>query len=57
MFNTDKCKGMEIAEQKREHDLDKVGIQESFQKKTAKIGCKVGEYAWIGESRKGDKTL
>ena len=30
-------------------------IQESWEKEGGEIGCKVGEYAWIGDKRKGQK--
>ena len=38
---------------KSKRDLDIVGIQESWEKEGGEIGCKVGEYAWIGQKRKG----
>ena len=30
-----------------------MGIHETWEKEGGDIGCKVGEYAWIGKKRKG----
>lgn len=32
-----------------------VGIQESRSNIEADVGCKVGEYAWIGKQKKGQE--
>ena len=37
-------------------DLDIVGIQDSWEKEGGEIGCKVGEYAWIGKKIKGQES-
>ena len=33
-----------------------MGIQDSWEKEGGKVGCKVGEYAWIGKKRKGQDS-
>ena len=52
-FATDERKRIEIAQQVRKRDLDIVGVQESWEKEGAEIGCKVEEYAWMGKKRMG----
>ena len=54
-FATDERKRMEIVGQVRRHDLDVVGIQESWEKVETEVGAKMEEYAWIGKRRKGQK--
>ena len=54
-FATDERKRMEIVGQVRRHDLDVVGIQESWEKDGTEVGSKVEEYAWIGKKREGQK--
>ena len=54
-FATDECKRMEIVGQVRRHDLDVVGIQESWGKDGTEVGSKVEGYAWIGKKREGQK--
>ena len=55
-FATEERKRLEIAEQVSKRDLDIVGIQESWEKEGGEIGCKIGEYAWIGKQRKGQDS-
>ena len=52
-FATDERKRIEIAQQVSKRDLDKVGIQESWEKEGAAIGCKVEEYARIRKKAEG----
>ena len=49
-------KRIEIVEQASNRDLDIVGIQESWEKAGGGIGCKVGEFAWIGKKRGGQDS-
>ena len=49
-------KRLEIVEQVSNRDLDIVGIQESWEKAGEGIGCKVGEFAWIGKTRQDSKN-
>ena len=55
-FAAEEHKRLEIVEQVSNRDLDIVGIQESWGKEGGAIGCKVGEYAWIGKKRKGQDS-
>ena len=54
-FATDERKRMEIVGRVRSHDLDVVGIQESWEKYEIELGSKVEEYVWIGKKREGQR--
>ena len=49
-FATDERKRLEIVGQVRNHDLDVVVIQESWEKDGPEVGSKVEEYAWMGKN-------
>ena len=48
-FATDKRKRLKIIGHVRNHNLDIVGIQDSWDKDGTEIVSKVEEYGWIGE--------
>lgn len=50
-FATDDRKRKEIIKQVSEHDIDVLGIQESWEKEEVETGYKVSEYAWIGRKQ------
>ena len=52
-FAAEERKRLGTVEQVCNRDLDIVGIQESWEKDGGGIGCKGGEYAWIGKKREG----